>query len=306
MAGKVCQPNPGSPADVGEVAMWTSLPLLCALLLPETPAVESSFAQIAPVPPGGRPTRSPGQTRAVVLIHGFTIHLGERAVPRAILHGWQRPQSLLVRELAEDADVFAFAYGQNVSLEDVVKKGGLGGAVRQLRQLGYRDLVLVGHSAGGLIARQFVEDHPEAGVTKVVQVCSPNGGSPAAAAGVARSQRVFLDCLTIDGRQRCLKARADIAIPPGVQFVCVVGTGDDTGGGDGVVSCPCQWTADLQRQGIPAVALPVAHYEAMRTLRGAEGLAEVVRRDQFRWCPDRVREARVEVLRLTGSVPVAP
>ena len=51
------------------------------------------------------------------------------------------------------------------------------------------------------------------------------------------------------------EARRDRRIPEGVQFACVVGTG--TRGGDGLVARESQWPEDLQRQGIPAVALDV-------------------------------------------------
>ena len=49
---------------------------------------------------------------------------------------------------------------------------------------------LVGYSAGALIARYFVEDSPDYGVTKVIQVCAPNGGSGwgKLTAGVRQSQ----------------------------------------------------------------------------------------------------------------------
>src|SRR5262249_34835333 len=149
------------------------------------------------------------------------------------------------------ADVFAYSYGQNACLDDVVKGGGLADAVARLRKLGYKEVVLLGHSAGGLLARQFVEDNPDAGVTKVIQVCVPNGGTPSAKLRVHRTQQVFLDCLTEEGRKACLKARADKRVPPACEFVCVLGNTDGSTDTDGVVPCLCQWTADLQQQCIP-------------------------------------------------------
>jgi pimeloyl-ACP methyl ester carboxylesterase len=272
------------------------MPVLCLLVLAPAPAVESKFVQVAPVAEGGKWVRSPAQTRAVVLIHGFTLHVRSQSVPRAGLRPWQQPDSPLVKELARDSDVFVFAYGQDASIMGVVEGSGLAGHVARLRHLGYRDVVLVGHSAGGLIARQFVEDHPGAGVTKVIQVCPPNGGSPSAHIKVPRSQRPFLDCLTVEGRKQCLKARADVRIPEAVQFVCVVGGGHHSGTGDGIVPCQCQWTDDLQDQGIPAVKLSVTHREAVRSPQGARALADLVRHDQPRWPADRVRAARKGIL----------
>jgi pimeloyl-ACP methyl ester carboxylesterase len=271
------------------------MPVLCLLVLAPAPAVESKFLQVAPAAEGGKLVRSPGQTRAVVLIHGFLFHVRSQSVSRAGFRPWQQPHTPLVKELARDSDVFVFAYGQDASITGVVEGSGLAGHVVRLRQLGYRDVVLLGHSAGGLIARQFVEDHPDAGVTKVIQVCCPNGGSPSAHIQVPRSQRPFLDCLTVEGRRQCLKTRAGVRIPAGVQFVCVVG-GGPYGTGDGIVPCKCQWTDDLQDQGIPAVKLSVTHREAVRSPKEARTLADLVRHDQPRWPANRVRTARKEIL----------
>jgi pimeloyl-ACP methyl ester carboxylesterase len=275
--------------------MFTALSVAGVLLVGRVPVVQTKFEQVAPVQAAGVLVRSPGQTRAVALIHGFRIRFSAASVPRADLHGWQRPPSGLVKELARDSDVFAFAYGQDAALEKIASCAGLADAVRRLRQLGYREIVLVGHSAGGVIAREFVEDHPTAGVTKVVQVCCPNGGSPTATLECPRNQKAFLDCLTLEGRQACLRKRQDLHIPERVQFVCLVGIGDG-GASDGVVPRACQWTPDLQAQGIPAITAPVSHWEAMRTLRGAQAVAALVRQDEPRWPADRVRKARKEVL----------
>jgi pimeloyl-ACP methyl ester carboxylesterase len=258
--------------------------------------VESRFTQVAPATEGGKFVRTSGRARAVVLLHGYRFHLSDVGVARAEFRPWQRPGSLLVKELAADSDVFAFAYGQNAGVEDIARSSGLKEDVRKLRELGYREIVLVGHSAGGLIARVFVEDHPGAGITKVIQVCSPNGGCYAAGLKSPKSQRAFLDCLTFKGRQQCLKERADKAIPERVEFVCVVGCGSRSGHSDGVVPCSRQWTADLQDQGIPAVRLGVGHREAVRGEKGARLLAELVHQEQHRWPAKRVRQAREEIL----------
>jgi pimeloyl-ACP methyl ester carboxylesterase len=278
-----------------EVAMLLPLALACALFAPAAPKVESKFEQVAPAP-AGEPARTPGRARAVVLIHGYRLHLRDGSVGRAEFRPWQRSGSALVKELAADADVFSFAYGQNACLSDIVEHGRLVEDVARLRKLGYREIVLLGHSAGGLIARQFVEDNPGCGVTKVVQVCSPNGGCLSATLTVPHSQEAFVRCLTTKGREQCLKERAGVTVPAGVQFVCFVGQGVGNVGGDGVVSCRCQWTADLQKQGIPAVALTVGHREAVRSLKSAHVLAELVRKEQPRWRPERVQKARKEIL----------
>jgi pimeloyl-ACP methyl ester carboxylesterase len=275
--------------------MLTTLSLLCALLAPDAPTVKSLSEQVAPRPTDGRWVRRPDQKRAVVLIHGFHFHLREESARKAELRPWQLPNSTLVKELARDADVFAFAYGQNASLKTIAAQPTLGEMVARLRRLGYREVVLVGHSAGGLLARQFVEDHPDAGVTKVVQVCSPNEGSPLADVQVAEAQRAFLESLTAAARRRSLKERADVRIPKDVQFVCVVASKDGTRTTDGVVPCASQWSADLRDQGVPARLLTAGHREAVRGSQGAKLVAKLVQEEQPRWKPEQVRAALKEI-----------
>jgi pimeloyl-ACP methyl ester carboxylesterase len=273
--------------------MLASLPAVCALAL-ALPPVETAFVQVAPAyREAAACQRSPGQARAVVLIHGLLPHPFSRDnVARPLFHEWQKPASLLVKRLGKDSDVFAFAYGQNACLSDVVEHSGLAADVARLRKLGYREIVLLGHSAGGLVARQFVEDEPDAGVTKVVQVCSPNGGSSWAGlkVSVRVSQRPFLESLTKEARLRWLADRRDKRVPAGVQFVCVVGTG--LGQGDGLVSTRSAWPEDLQRQGIPAFTLRTQHLSAVRGEEGAKLVAEVVRQDQPRWDTGQVESMR--------------
>jgi pimeloyl-ACP methyl ester carboxylesterase len=216
-------------------------------------------------------------------------------VLRTTFRDWQDDKSRLARELARQADVYAFAYAQDVAIEEVANGSGLTEHVGWLKKQGYREIVLVGHSAGALVARQFVEDRPDAGVTKVVQVCPPNGGSSWARVPlVRRNQFAFLQSLTKASRQKWLDLRKDKRIPAGVQFVCLIGTG--AGNGDGVVHRTCQWTDELQAQGIPAVALDVTHPFAMRGSKGIEKIAELVKGDHPRWSKEQVEKARKEIL----------
>jgi pimeloyl-ACP methyl ester carboxylesterase len=274
--------------------MSLNLPALIALVL-AAPAVETRFVQVAPVPAASSAARAPGKERAVILLHGLTIHpFSKENVARATFHDWQAPDSLLVKRLVKDSDVYAFAYSQNAPADEVAASADLAAAVRALRDRGYRQLVLVGHSAGGVIARQFVEDNPRAGVTKVIQVCAPNGGSSWARVKAVRSNQVdFLTSLTKETRRKALRDRSDKEIPGDVEFACVVANAAVTG--DGLVNTHAQWTEDLQRQGVPAFPVNTTHWFAVRGRKGAELVSELVREPQPRWDAKKVSEARRKI-----------
>jgi pimeloyl-ACP methyl ester carboxylesterase len=279
------------------VVVVTLVVVLASVASVAAAPVEAQFVQVAPQErPSAEWRRSAGQRRAVVLIQGLQVHpFSKENVEKAPLRDWQKPGSRLVKRLAADADVYAFAYGQSVPVDEVADHPALWGGLLRLRAMGYRDVVLVGHSAGGVIARRVAEDYPDAGVTKVVQVCTPNAGSGwAMLQGVRKNQKPFLQSLTKDERHRELRARLDVSIPDDVEFVCVVGSGALTG--DGVVSSRSQWTPDLQAQGVPAVAVATDHLSVVRSSSGAEKIAELVRTPQPRWSQARVTAARKAIL----------
>jgi hypothetical protein len=272
--------------------------LVAVLALPAGPApapkVEAVFQKVAPAEPATG--RSPDQARAVVLIHGLGLHpiKAERAA-QAALRTWQKPDSILVKELSRSADVYAFAYAQSAPVEKIHEATDLASRLRALRKAGYRELVLIGHSAGGLIARHVVEDFADAGATKVIQVCAPNAGSVLAGLKTARGvQRIFLTSLSATSRKACLANRTKCRIPAEVQFTCVIG--GTRLGGDGIVSRGSQWSEDLQNQGIPACLLRATHGESVKTARAAELLDKLVREPQPRWKPEQVLLARKKLL----------
>src|SRR5262249_22452191 len=95
--------------------------------------------------------------------------------------------------------------------------------------------------------------------------------------------------------QAAMRARADLPVPVDVEFVCVVGSFGPSG--DGLVRYNNQWPLDLQRQGIPAVLLPVPHLTAMYSKLVAQTLADLVRKPQARWTPAQVEAGRARILR---------
>lgn len=293
----------------------TLLSAILATIL-AVPSVDTKFARVAPESQHDAIVRSENKDRAVVLVQGLYPHpFSDDNVAIAMWQDWQKPDSELVQKLGNESDVYSLAYAQHVSVHQIGESARLRDKIDQLDKLGYDEIVLVGHSAGGLIARQFVEDHPNSGVTKVVQVCAPNGGSMLGKAEiyVRRSQEVFLTSLTSDSREQWLAERADKLIPNNVEFVCVVGhkqcrfewdlscrfftwrpSADVRG--DWIVSSKNQWSRDLQDQGIPVVPVSTCHLWIVQQDAGIETIARLVRDEQPRWTPARVQAARRDVL----------
>jgi pimeloyl-ACP methyl ester carboxylesterase len=257
-----------------------------------TPAIETVFERVAPAD-AGTVTRSAGQTRAVVLLHGLRTHpFSAKQTRAAVLHDWQRPGSSLVTALGEHADVYSFGYGQNASIPDIAKCAGLHDAIAALDDAGYEEIVLVGHSAGGVISRELVETFPEIGVTKVVQVSPPNGGSQIVRMTpyIHAEQVPFLRSIRADVRA----AIADRKIPDGVEMVVVIGDGFAVG--DLAVRDEYQWPPDLQAQGIPAVQLRTMHFTAMRSRWVIPEIVKLVTEPQPRWTAEQVSAARQQMV----------
>jgi len=132
-------------------------------------------------------------------------------------------------------------------------------------------------------------------VTKVIQVCAPNIGSSWARWPTVRAnQSDFLDSLTKPARNLSLSQRADKALPEHIEFACIVGTG--TVNGDGVVSNRSQYPPDLQRQGVPAYPLNSTHWMLLRSHKGVELVARLVREPQPRWDEEQVEAVRRRLL----------
>jgi hypothetical protein len=62
----------------------------------------------------------------------------------------------------------------------------------------------------------------------------------------------------------------------------------------------------LQRQGIPAYALATSHWQAVRSAKGAELIAELVRRPLPRWTTAEVERARKQLLKSASRSSALP
>jgi pimeloyl-ACP methyl ester carboxylesterase len=231
--------------------------------------------------------------RAVVLVHGLQLHpIRQAKAGRPELHDWMRPNAALVRALSADFDVYGFGYAQTVPVDVVSVSPGLIAAVGKLKAARYKEIVLVGHSAGGLIARQFVERDPTAGVTKVIQVSAPNAGSELAtiSLGLPKPQISFIKSLAPGPRIEAARS-SDIPIAAGIEFCCVVSKVPRLSG-DTLVSLASQWPTDLQRQGIPASLVAANHFDAIKAPHAVERIAELARERVIRWTPAQVETGR--------------
>lgn len=270
--------------------MTTSACLIIALLMHEMP-IPTRFEQLTPRPlKRATITRSPKQTRAVVLLHGLVLHpFSDDRVSQPLMRDWQSSRSRLVRTLANHSDVFAFAYSQLVSVDDILGRGKLVQGINNLKKAGYKEITVIGHSAGGLIARQLAEDYPNIGITRVIQICAPNEGSDWAKYAIVRkTQEAFVRSLSREARLQCRKKRQGKTIPKDIDFVCVVANG--AGVGDGLVKCQSQWTTDLQQQGIPICVLKTTHWRAMRSQDSIKEIVRHVLKDHPRWSAKQVRQ----------------
>ena len=249
------------------------------------------------------PETPPDRTRAVVLIHGLFVHPVRPAkASQPWLRDWQEAKSDLVKALAKDSDVFAFAYAQTAPVDEIAHGAGLQDAVARLRKAGYKEIVLVGHSAGGVIARQFVEQFPDAGATKVIAVAAPFAGVEVASfkVGYPKVQAPFVQSLAPEVRTEAVRANKN-PLGKDVQIACVVCKLKlvET---DGLVSTGSQWPDDLQKFGVPIVLAPVNHFTVMQSSAAVKQIAELAREKLTRWGPEGVDKARKV---LFGEPPVA-
>lgn len=282
--------------------MSPAVPLLVVAFAAPAATLPTEVWQVAP-DAVGRSWVAPTKPRAALLVHGLKIHpLRPERATRPERHEWQDPDGALAKALAKDFDVYAFGYAQTVPVDTVPHTPGMREAVARLRQAGYRELVLIGHSAGGVIVRLFAENYPDSGITKVIQTAAPNAGSDLATikAGYHKVQAPFIQSLAPAPRMEASRTAKKL-ISPRIEFVSVVCKIKRVET-DGLVNILSQWPADLQSQGLPAALLGVPHWDAPRVEAGAKRIAELARERLTRWTPEQVEVARRILFRETDEI----
>ncbi len=260
----------------------------------EPPEVATELWQVAPdtsCKPWTAPAERSEKTRAVVLIPGLFLHPVRPAkAGQPWRRDWQEPKSELVKALAPDFDCFAFSYAQTVALDEVAKSPGMRDAISRLKIAGYKDIILVGHSAGGVIARQFAEQFPDAGVTKVIAVAAPFAGVELATVkvGYPKVQAPFVQSLGPPARAEATRANAPNKAVPLACVVCKLKLVDT----DGLVATRSQWPEDLQKCGVPIVRSAAHHFVVMQNAAAIKAIAELAREKLARWSPEEVETAR--------------
>jgi hypothetical protein len=236
----------------------------------------------------------PKHDKAVVLVHGLVPHVffPEKA-EKSEAHDWQMKGGKLVKALADEFDVYGFSYAQTRSVDDVVFARGLKEGLEQVKAAGYKEVVLVGHSAGGIVARRVVEVYPDVGVTKVIAVATPFHGSGWAKVPeftVPKTQVAFVHSLSPDVREEMCK-ECEGALPKGLEFCCVVCKLQRLDS-DTVVGVKSQWPDGLQKAGVPAVVAVCNHFEAMNHDAVIKEVTKLVGGKVVRWDDDKTATAR--------------
>jgi pimeloyl-ACP methyl ester carboxylesterase len=283
--------------------MTPYLPVVLALFAAPDVNLPTEIWQVAPdakTRPGWSNTQKI-KDRAVLLVPGLKIHpLRPVLATRPDLHNWQEPNSDLVRTLAKDSDVYSFGYAQITALDVVAQSPGLRDAVANMQKAGYKEIVLIGHSAGGVISRLFVESNPECGVTKVITVAAPHIGSELAnlKGGYPKVQATFIQSLAPEARMQAAPRRIDDKI----EMACVVCKLKRVDG-DGLVHISSQWPEECRKMGIPAVLVQGSHFEAMIGPGGVKAIGELAREKLTRWSTEEVDKARKVLFRDPDEKP---
>lgn len=259
--------------------------LFATLALSLSPAYELPTAvwQMVPLVDGEMKAPKVTKTKAVLCIPGLYPHpLRPEKATLPEMHPWFEPKAPLLAALAGEFDVYAFGYAQTVPIDLVADCNGLRNAVERLRKAGYAEIVLVGHSAGGLVAHHFAERNPKSGVTKVIPVSAPYTGSDLAdiTLPLPRTQVSYIKSLAPQPRKDAIAAIK--AFPKDIEICCVLCKVSRLPN-DIMVGLDSQWPEEVRKQGIPATLVAVNHFEAIKAPQGVTMVADLAKAKLVRW-----------------------
>jgi len=258
-----------------------------------SPTLDLPTAAWQLVPPVEGELRTPQvtKTKAVLCIPGLYPHpFRPTRATKPESHPWFESRAPLLAALAADFDVYAIGYAQTVPVDCVANCTGFKTTIQSLRDAGYTELILVGHSAGGLIAHQFIERNPKSGVTKLIPVAVPYSGSELAEIniGVPRTQASYIRSLAPTPRQDVLRAAANF--PSSVEYCAVVCKVTKLPN-DILVGVESQWPAELRAQGLPATLVNANHFEILKSPQGVSTVVDLAKSKLVRWNADQTMQA---------------
>ncbi len=223
------------------------------------------------------------KTKAVLCIPGLYPHpLRPERATKPEMHPWFEPKAPLLAALAPDFDVYAFGYAQTLPVDSVASSNGMRETIAKLKTAGYREIVLVGHSAGGIVAHQFAVRFPDSGVTKVIPVAAPYSGSDLAElnVGLPWTQVSYIKSLAPQPRQATLKE--DKAFPKTIEYcamLCKVSRLPN----DIMVNLESQWPPEVRQQGLPAALVNANHFEVLKSTIGVSTTVDLASSKLIRW-----------------------
>ncbi len=277
---------------------FTVLTATSVLMLTPITDLPTMFWGIAPeVKYSDLPSLKKKHDKAVVFIHGLQPHVfhPEKATKPQV-HEWQEPGGSLVKLLAEEFDIFGFSYAQMQSVDSITLSRGLRVGINALEAAEYKEILLIGHSAGAIICREFVECFPADGITKVIAISGPYQGSGWAKLPtftLPKTQVAFINSLLPEVRIALQKER-DVKLPKSLEFCCVLTKWNRTDH-DTVVSLKSQWPPDLQDQGIPAVLASCNHFDVMTNDAAIKTVAELAKGKVVRWKAEQTELAQFKL-----------
>lgn len=270
---------------------------ITTLVLALSPAYElpSAAWQLVPHVEGEMKTPKVTHEKAVLCIPGLYPHpIRPEKATMPEMHPWFEPNAPLLAALEKEFDVYAFGYAQTVSLDLVADSNGLHSTIRQLKEAGYKEIVLIGHSAGGLIAFQFAERNPQSGVSKVIPVSAPYAGSELAdlSLPLPRTQVTYIRSLSPQPRKDVLATMKPF--PKEIEICCVMCKVSRLPN-DIMVGLDSQWPEEIRKQGIPTTLVNVNHFEAIKAPQGVAIVADLAKSKLVRWDTADVAKAKAIV-----------